>query len=958
MWPVPTGPITITPHASWKNRISTGTEPFANYSAQVRWVKFTVLMRDPTKVYFQDSKQNVYPLHAPFAIERLNPFFGMTVPQFEAVSLHEAGQEAITGAVLLSNSNNEAGIQLVRFDPYAKEMVKIVFELVQSSIDAMQPGLRTFYMPTFEQLASTQQNRTWLESNNVPVSTPDRWANGSICYATGWALGKLVHIAPTEIDAAYADGRLTMNDILLTESIPAEVPPVAGIVSLSAATPNSHVAILATTLGIPFIFTPHADVVARFNALQGQQVLLRAASPYADTCDVDVFDANALAPSVRAELLMLKIPPALNLPPKATRGAYSANTDGLTATDTRFFGGKASNYGLLRRAIPNDSYPAVALSFDLWDDAMSRTVSTGRTLRAEIDLRLAPISTWPPANLAVTKQTLLGIRTLIETEASFSTAAQAGVRSALAGFDANKGIRFRSSTNVEDTADFTGAGLYDSATGCLADDDDADTIGPSRCNANKPDERGAFLAIRRVYASFYNDNAYLERLRHSVNESQVGMAILVHPSVPDDDELANGVATFGWQGTGSRNLKIVTQLGADSVTNPTGTSAPEVVSGFAFSTNWYFDLVSGSSRVPLGAWVMDPLGMPSDYDQLAGLLNTVATQYSTQVTGPFNLDFEFKKQVPLPGKLWVKQVRPLPARNTTPTQVPYLLNRSQKLCTYQGESSDVLALHRTRVRFDPTTRDVRFADPERAQSIFTTAALDYVEGDATQSLSGAVSSWSGFNHSQNMDRVTDTFGLGTGASARTMSFTTDIPRLIRADLPPFITTRELRFEVLVTYSQPQVVIPQFMGAPTTTTTDFSELTSCPEDEVLTSAHSRQTRTFTGGGITVTTVFNWPPAPTGATAGYTAPNVKWEGTDITGLTTQPLRLTADFAQTYRPQHHNFSEDFLFDPFRDPATTAAQKSELMVRNVRWLIVTGTPSQPEFRAVRFDGTLVTLP
>lgn len=105
-------------------------------------------------------------------------------------------------------------------------------------------------------------------------------------------------------------------------------------------------------------------------------------------------------------------------------------------------------------------------------------------------------------------------------------------------------LRFRSSTNVEDSEQFTGAGLYDSYSGCLLDDLDGDTDGPSLCDPSEPAERGVFRALRRVFASFYNDNAVLERLRHGVNETSVGMAVLVHPSFPDEIEWANGVATL------------------------------------------------------------------------------------------------------------------------------------------------------------------------------------------------------------------------------------------------------------------------------------------------------------------------------------------------------------------------------------------------------------------------------
>ncbi len=71
--------------------------------------------------------------------------------------------------------------------------------------------------------------------------------------------------------------------------------------------------------------------------------------------------------------------------------------------------------------------------------------------------------------------------------------------------------------------------------------------GPCACEAAEPDERGVFRAIQRVYAGFYNDNAWLERRRHSADEVEVGMGVLVHHSFPDEEELANGVATLDYR---------------------------------------------------------------------------------------------------------------------------------------------------------------------------------------------------------------------------------------------------------------------------------------------------------------------------------------------------------------------------------------------------------------------------
>ena len=143
------------------------------------------------------------------------------------------------------------------------------------------------------------------------------------------------------------------------------------------------------------------------------------------------------------------------------------------------------------------------------------------------------------------------------------------------GFDPNVPLRFRSSTNVEDSVDFIGAGLYDSYSGCLGDAIDADDQGPCACDPNRRTERDIFQAIRQVFAGFYNDNAYLERLRHDINEADVGMAVVVHHSFPDEIELANGVATVERKGTGGNTyITLVSQQGAVSVTNPRGRLDP------------------------------------------------------------------------------------------------------------------------------------------------------------------------------------------------------------------------------------------------------------------------------------------------------------------------------------------------------------------------------------------------
>ena len=84
------------------------------------------------------------------------------------------------------------------------------------------------------------------------------------------------------------------------------------------------------------------------------------------------------------------------------------------------------------------------------------------------------------------------------------------------GFDAYRKIRFRSSTNVEDSNQFTGAGLYESFSGCLADDLDGDSDGPCLCDADEDNERGD--------------------VRMATHDSESGVGTLAHVRLEDEGE--------------------------------------------------------------------------------------------------------------------------------------------------------------------------------------------------------------------------------------------------------------------------------------------------------------------------------------------------------------------------------------------------------------------------------------
>jgi hypothetical protein len=68
------------------------------------------------------------------------------------------------------------------------------------------------------------------------------------------------------------------------------------------------------------------------------------------------------------------------------------------------------------------------------------------------------------------------------------------------------------------------------------------------------------------------------------------------------------------------------------------------------------------------------------------------------------------------------------------------------------------------------------------------------------------------------------------------------------------------------------------------------------------------------------------------AGYTAPLSSWVETVIEGYTSEPIVLHGWYSQTYRPEHHNFAEHFMFEPRLEPGISQQILDELRAQDIR--------------------------
>jgi hypothetical protein len=110
-------------------------------------------------------------------------------------------------------------------------------------------------------------------------------------------------------------------------------------------------------------------------------------------------------------------------------------------------------------------------------------------------------------------------------------------------------------------------------------------------------------------------------------------------------------------------------------------------------------------------------------------------------------------------------------------------------------------------------------------------------------------------------------------------------------------------------------------------------------------------------VSVETSFYWPEAPPVA-AGYTAPLVDWVETRITGLTTEPIVLRGFYSQTYHPSHHNFGENFIFEPRLEEGIPPQILAELAAANIQLLLFQWRSVNSSFTVLGFDGVFRPVP
>ena len=570
-------------------------------------VKFAILDADTDRprIYFQDIR--AYNSHHDFLAS-----IGIDDPFMDGM---------ITGLIgyywRLHAPDGSPGLYLYRLN-YVQPFSTVDFSLtvLAASMPLLEDDLAYHIINDF--LLPYQPEITTYEASRINLvfdeDTNPKLDFSSLNQAEGYGFLRVMDL----------DERPNPRDVVIYETLPNDIPHVAGIITTVFQTPLSHVNLRAVQGDIPNAFIHGAlnkpGIADLIGSYVRYEVMENNFSIHAATAaEVDAHYASsrpAVEQTPQRDLSVTEIAPLSEI----DFGDWTA------------FGVKAANVAVLGTFdFPEGTVPdGFAIPFYFYDEFMKHN-----GLYDDIDEMLA--SPDFQANHTVQESELKKLRKAIKKGETPQWIIDA-LNETHGTYPEEQSLRYRSSTNNEDLPGFNGAGLYDSKTQ----------------HPEETEEDGISKSLKQVYASLWNFRAFIERDFHRINHTAAAMGVLVHPNY--SDELANGVAvSFNplWN-DGIKYYYVNTQLGEDLVTNPDAHSTPEEV---LVSTDGKKSRhLRTSNQVPPGQLLVSDDQLKQLVRHLTVIHEKFAELYGTGSGEEFAMEIEFK--ITSDNVLAIKQARP------------------------------------------------------------------------------------------------------------------------------------------------------------------------------------------------------------------------------------------------------------------------------------------------------------
>ena len=573
------------------------------YLANLQYVKFVIENpeSDSAALYFMNTGN--YRAHP--------PYMGMV-----GINSRSVIRGAISFQPRMKDATGGTGLYVFDFQPndaFSFETIKYVRDTLVKGAPFLKGQLA--YHPLRGGMARYEADKAKYEASDVAVHLDaDLYGNiGFLPLNEAESYGRL-RVMGNET-------RSSPRDIVICKTLPNQMPRVAGVISAERQTPLSHVNLRCVQDRVPNAFVANAMNQEAISSLVGKLVRYSVTS-----------DGYSLSEATKQEVdehFSNSRPSEPLLPSRDLSITEIKPLQGISFENANSVGAKASNLATMHTfGFPAGMIPdGFVVPFSFYDDFMKRN-----GLYAKVDAMLSNAEF--QQDRAVQQSMLNELREQIE-QGTISAPMMAALEKVQSSFPPGSAIRCRSSTNNEDLAGFSGAGLYDSFT-------------------HKADEGSLAKSIKQVYASLWNFRAFEEREFYRVDHKLTAMGVLLHPNFKG--ERANGVVVTDdvlYESQG--NYYINTQMGEDLVTNPDAESSPEEI-----LLGWWKEdghqVVRRSTDAAENETLLDGEHLTDLRDRLAKIHGKFRKLYGQSEDDQFAMEVEFK--ITKAGKLVIKQARP------------------------------------------------------------------------------------------------------------------------------------------------------------------------------------------------------------------------------------------------------------------------------------------------------------
>ena len=302
-----------------------------------------------------------------------------------------------------------------------------------------------------------------------------------------------IHVIP-KLDEHVEIG---FNEILVLDEVPVQLPPVAGIITTKPSTPLSHINLLAKGWGIPNVYIKNAQEL--FKQYNGWWVEFDARH---DSYSIKRADTNVLAEyqkRLNERLDVMK--PRSDLSVTRLAGLSDQRAASVIA-----YGAKSANLGELTHAHPPGFLvpSGFTIPFFYYDQFLKENKLDDAIYTMMNDQKFVHDPSYRRAYLTRMRENF--------QKGTVNTELRAEMLRRLHAEFPGKGVFARSSTNSEDLPNFNGAGLYTTVPNVRGDEQLVE-------------------AIKTVWASVWNFEAYEARERAGIDHAKIYMAVLIQEGI-------------------------------------------------------------------------------------------------------------------------------------------------------------------------------------------------------------------------------------------------------------------------------------------------------------------------------------------------------------------------------------------------------------------------------------------